>query len=180
MISQILKLFGMENNPPANKETPVTPVQAKPSVPMNNGWWGKKPPSNDIDDLTLRLLEEGTVRYEDYEVLEMVKEKKLPFDEYQELIADRHNDRSRFVKFGSQVVFSASVVAFCMSMIIVERNQPEKNGEGIYLPIISGILGYWLPNPDYSKIMPKKTTNTTSTTNATTDTTTTGYKPYQS
>ena len=110
----------------------------------------------DIDDLKLRLLEEGKMRYDDLEVLEMVKNQVLPFDEYQELLTDRYNEKSNLVKFTAQVVISAAVTAFCMAMIIVEKDNPGTNGEGIYLPIISGILGYWLPNPDYSKILPKK------------------------
>jgi hypothetical protein len=84
------------------------------------------------------------------------KKSILPFDEYQELLTDRHNDNSRIGKFSAQVVISAAVTAFCMAMIVVQKDKPDKNGEGIYLPIISGILGYWLPNPDYSKILPKK------------------------
>lgn len=107
--------------------------------------------------MALRLLEEGKLRYDDHEVLNMVNNRVIPFDEYQELLADRHNDRSRLIKFTIQVLISAGVTAFCMTMIAVQNSDKEKNGEGIYLPIISGILGYWLPNPDYSKILPKRT-----------------------
>ena len=33
-------------------------------------------------------------------------------------------------------------MAFCMSMIVV-----DKTNSNIFLPIITGILGYWLPSP---------------------------------
>jgi len=112
--------------------------------------------AENIEKMKVRLLEEGKLKYEDYEVLGMVRESILPFDEYQELLTDRHNDTSKKVKFAVQVAVSVMVSAFCISMIAVEKDNSDTNAEGIYLPILTGILGYWLPNPDYSKILPKK------------------------
>jgi hypothetical protein len=45
------------------------------------------------------------------------------------------------IRFLTQTGFSLTVMGFCMGMLI--------NGENteIYLPVITGILGYWLPQP---------------------------------
>ena len=49
--------------------------------------------------------------------------------------------RHAYVKLGMQVGVSLVAVAFAASMIVV-RGQ-----EGIYLPVITGVLGFWLPSP---------------------------------
>lgn len=45
------------------------------------------------------------------------------------------------IKFVIQALFSFSVAGFAMGMLITE--QPVE----IYLPVLTGILGYWLPQP---------------------------------
>jgi len=140
------------------RRRPVKPVKPVKTMRGIWNWWFKKPPpSNDMEELQLRLIEEGKLGYDEYEVLRLVKYGDLPFDEYQELIADKDNARSRYVKFVIQVIVSAGVTIFCMTMISVRTGlDNDQKVEGIYLPIISGILGYWLPNPDYSNLIPKK------------------------
>jgi hypothetical protein len=110
---------------------------------------------SNMEDLKLKLLEDGKLQYQEQQILNLVRDNKLPFDEYQEFISDEKKHKSQVVKFCAQSVISASVIAFCMAMITI-----KSDSEGIYLPIISAILGYWLPSPDYSKMteIRKKTT----------------------
>ncbi len=55
---------------------------------------------------------------------------------------DAHNYASLNKRFYMQVAMTATVTALCITMIAV-RGQ-----EGIYLPILSGLIGAWLPSPD--------------------------------
>jgi hypothetical protein len=43
--------------------------------------------------------------------------------------------------FAAQFAISSSTLAFCMTMLWSGRDP------GVYLPIITGVLGYWLPSP---------------------------------
>lgn len=43
--------------------------------------------------------------------------------------------------FCTQVAISSSTLMFCMNMLHRGRNP------GMYLPMVSGIVGYWLPSP---------------------------------
>lgn len=45
-------------------------------------------------------------------------------------------------EFEIQTMFSASVMTFSMFMLITKRGDP-----GVYLPLITSILGYWSPAP---------------------------------
>ena len=47
----------------------------------------------------------------------------------------------KLARFITQAGVSLSVMGFCMGMLI--------NGESteIYLPVLTGIVGYWMPNP---------------------------------
>jgi hypothetical protein len=43
--------------------------------------------------------------------------------------------------FAAQFAISSSTLGFCMYMLW------RGNDPGVYLPIVTGILGYWLPSP---------------------------------
>jgi hypothetical protein len=52
-----------------------------------------------------------------------------------------HNGVNGRTFFAFQVVLSLVTTAFCIGMIAT------KGQEGIYLPVMTGILGVWLPAP---------------------------------
>lgn len=52
---------------------------------------------------------------------------------------------SENIIFITQAAFSATGMVFSISMIAAGKDP------GIYLPVITGILGYWLPSPKYTK-----------------------------
>ena len=56
---------------------------------------------------------------------------------------DDHNYKSLKWRFFVQVGMTATVSAFCITMMSVNGK------EGIYLPVLTGMLGYWLPSPDF-------------------------------
>ncbi|AGE55568.1 hypothetical protein ATCVMN08101_205L [Acanthocystis turfacea Chlorella virus MN0810.1] len=56
---------------------------------------------------------------------------------------DDHNYNSLKWRFFVQVGMTATVSSFCITMMAVNGK------EGIYLPVLTGILGYWLPSPDF-------------------------------
>ena len=55
---------------------------------------------------------------------------------------DKHNYSSLWYRFWVQVGLTSTVSAFCITMMAVNGK------EGIYLPVLTGIMGYWLPSPD--------------------------------
>ena len=101
--------------------------------------------SNTMMDLQYKLLEEGNLSTEDAYTLTLVTTGNIPYDEYQELLSDRRNHSSRLGRFAVQVAVSGSVSAFAMGMLIAGGDA------GVYLPVLTAILGYWLPAPDFSK-----------------------------
>jgi hypothetical protein len=105
-------------------------------------------------------MEEGKF---EYEVLRLVQSGATPYDEFQELIDDKRNHMSRMCNFAAQALLSVGVTIFCMTMIGIKGEDGKDNKEGFYLPVITGILGYWLPNPSFSKATPKKITSSTTT-----------------
>lgn len=108
-----------------------------------------------MKEIQYDLLEEGRLSYEDAYTLDLVTKNKIPYDEYQELITDRRNHRSRMMKFAVQVGISGTITAFTIAMLALGKP------EGVYLPVLTGILGYWLPAPEYSKLRTPKNTSTT-------------------
>lgn len=56
---------------------------------------------------------------------------------------EQHNYDSLKKKFWVQVGMTGLVSVFCITMIATHDNQ-----ESIYVPILTGLLGYWLPAPD--------------------------------
>lgn len=56
------------------------------------------------------------------------------------------------IKFIVQVCFSASVAGFSMAMLAAG------NPVEIYLPVLTGIVGYWLPQPSLKHKPPVTTT----------------------
>lgn len=104
-----------------------------------------------MKEMQYELLEEGRLSYEDAYTLDLVTKNKIPYDEYQELITDRRNHHSRMMRFAVQVGLSGTVTAFTIAMLAIGKP------EGVYLPVLTGILGYWLPAPEYSKLRTPKT-----------------------
>ena len=49
-------------------------------------------------------------------------------------------------EFEIRVAMSASVLVFSMGMLATRRGDP-----GMYLPLITSILGYWTPSPTKKK-----------------------------
>lgn len=45
-------------------------------------------------------------------------------------------------EFEVQVAMSASMMLFSMTMLVTKRGEP-----GVYLPVITSIIGYWSPSP---------------------------------
>lgn len=101
--------------------------------------------SNTIENLQYKLLEEGNLSTEDAYTLTLVTTGDIPYDEYQELLSDRRNHNSRLGRFAVQVAVSGTISAFAMGMLI------SGGDAGVYLPVLTAILGYWLPAPDFSK-----------------------------
>lgn len=111
-----------------------------------------------LKEMQYELLEEGKLSYEDAYTLDLVTKNKIPYDEYQELITDRRNHQSRMMRFLIQVAITGTVTAFTISMLAMGKP------EGVYLPVLTGILGYWLPAPEYSKLrIPKPIPSKTNT-----------------
>lgn len=106
-----------------------------------------------MKEMQYELLEEGRLSYEDAYTLDLVTKNKIPYDEYQELITDRRNHHSRMMRFAVQVGISGTVTAFTIAMLAIGKP------EGVYLPVLTGILGYWLPAPEYSKLRTPKNTS---------------------
>lgn len=108
-----------------------------------------------MKEMQYDLLEEGRLSYEDAYTLDLVTKNKIPYDEYQELITDRRNHHSRMMRFAVQVGISGTITAFTIAMLAIGKP------EGVYLPVLTGILGYWLPAPEYAKLRTPKNTSTT-------------------
>ena len=58
-----------------------------------------------------------------------------------ELYNDKLDTTNKRGFFALQVVMSLSIVLFCFVMIAMNGN------EGIYLPVVTGIVSVWLPQP---------------------------------
>ncbi len=116
----------------------ATPV-AEPLRPRN------------MKEMQYALLEEGRLSYEDAYTLDLVTKNKIPYDEYQELITDRRNHYSRMMKFLVQVGITGTMTAFTITMLAMGKP------EGVYLPVLTGIIGYWLPAPEYTALRTPKT-----------------------
>ena len=56
---------------------------------------------------------------------------------------DEHNYSSLRYRFWVQVGITSAVSVFCITMMATNSDK-----EGIYLPVLTGIMGYWLPSPD--------------------------------
>jgi len=53
-----------------------------------------------------------------------------------------------FLKYITQVSFGATVIAFCIGMIVMESNKEDDNKNlEIYFSLLSGTLGMFLPAP---------------------------------
>ena len=103
-----------------------------------------------MKEIQYDLLEEGRLTYEDAYTLDLVTKNKIPYDEYQELVTDRRNHHSRMMRFAVQVGISGTIAAFTISMLAIGKP------EGVYLPVLTSILGYWLPAPEYATLRTAK------------------------
>lgn len=99
----------------------------------------------DLDTMKLHLMEKGKLRYDEACTLALVEQSKIPFDEYQELQTDRRNYDSRKKRFYVQVAVTGSVLIFCGAMLA--SGKPAS----VYLPVLTGTIGYWMPSPDFAK-----------------------------
>jgi hypothetical protein len=98
-----------------------------------------------LKDMNVDLLEKGRISYEDAYTLDLVTREVISYDDYQDQITDRRNHHSRMMRFGVQVAFSGALAAFTITMLVTGK--PAE----VYLPVLTGIIGYWLPAPEYSK-----------------------------
>ena len=98
-----------------------------------------------LKDIRVNLVEQGRISYEDAYTLDLVTREVISYDDYQDHITDRRNHRSRMIRFGVQVAFSGALAAFTITMLMTGK-PPD-----VYLPVLTGIIGYWLPAPEYSK-----------------------------
>jgi len=83
-------------------------------------------------------------------VLDLIKEGKI---DYHDVVDDARDHRGRVHKFAVQAAISSGVLIFCSTMIAV------RGEASIFLPIVTSILGYWLPAPDYSNLRLKQKSN---------------------
>lgn len=60
---------------------------------------------------------------------------------------DCHNYDSLRKRFWVQVIMTGAMTAFCITMLSI-NNDKRNNKEGVYLPVLTGLIGYWLPAPD--------------------------------
>ena len=56
---------------------------------------------------------------------------------------DLHDYKVLKRRFFMQAALSVGVSIFCITMMAANSDK-----EGIYLPVLTGIMGYWLPSPD--------------------------------
>ena len=115
----------------------------------------KKPAVTGTHELELRLVEDGRLDFKEYEMINMVKNKNIQFDDFIDYLDDKSQHSDYLMKFFLQAFFSAFIVIFSMIMLML-----KESNEGIYLPVVSGIIGYWLPSPGYKKSSSNKKTGT--------------------
>lgn len=60
------------------------------------------------------------------------------------------SDALEIRRFDAQVRFTFLVLVFCMFMLAVHPGQKKAN-EALYVSIITGLVGYWLPSPGVKK-----------------------------
>ena len=58
------------------------------------------------------------------------------------------------ILFKVQTVFSAVTLTFCITMLSVGKDP------SLYLPILTSLIGYWLPAPKYQKLVAQDTQDT--------------------
>ena len=61
-------------------------------------------------------------------------------------IEKKVNFDCELTEFEIQVAMSASVMLFSMGMLATRRGDP-----GMYLPLITSVIGYWTPSPTKKK-----------------------------
>lgn len=100
---------------------------------------------NTMIDLQYKLLEKGKLPTAEAYTLSLVTTGLIPYEEYQELLSHRWDHNSRRGSFLAQIVLSGLISTFSMGMLL------SGGDAGVYLPILTGILGYWLPSPNFAK-----------------------------
>jgi len=99
----------------------------------------------DMESMKFHLMEKGRLNFDEAQTLSFVEQSKVPFDEYQELLTDRRNHDSRRNRFYMQVAVTGGVMVFSAAMLATGKPA------SVYLPVLTGVIGYWMPSPDYAK-----------------------------
>lgn len=76
-------------------------------------------------------------------LLDLMERGQIHFQDVIETSVLQTNLKKDWWKFGIQVLVSTTALVFSLTM---SATTPGK--EGVYLPIVTGILGYWLPSPE--------------------------------
>ena len=105
-----------------------------------------------MEEMKYHLMDSGNLRYDEAYTLALVEQGKIPFDEYQELKTDKRNHDSRKKRFYMQVAVTGSIIIFSATMLATGKPT------GVYLPVLTGVIGAWMPAPDFAKPrVPKQT-----------------------
>ncbi len=86
---------------------------------------------------------------DEVKLLDLMESGKIRYQDVIETSVLQTNLKKDWWKFGIQVLVSSTALVFSLTM---SATTPGK--EGVYLPIVTGILGYWLPSPE----VPRSTT----------------------
>lgn len=79
-------------------------------------------------------------------LLDLMERGQIQFQDVIETRVLQTNIRKDWMKFGAQVTVTITALAFSLIMTAT-----HPGSEGIYIPIMTGILGYWLPSPEVPK-----------------------------
>ena len=83
------------------------------------------------------------MKFEDTACLDLMERGQIGYHDVMTYRADRENVAKHYWKFGAQVVISGVVIAFSLAMTATHPGT-----EGVYIPIVTSILGFWIPSPD--------------------------------
>jgi hypothetical protein len=99
-------------------------------------------------------LRTQTMSLNETRLLDMMERGKIHFQDVVETRVLEANIRKDWMKFGAQMVVTVTALAFSLIMTAT-----HPGSEGIYIPIMTGILGYWLPSPEVPKSSAWSVTN---------------------
>ena len=81
--------------------------------------------------------------FEETALLDLMERGQIEYHDVMTYRADRENVSKHYWKFGAQVVISGVVIAFSLAMTATHPGT-----EGVYIPIVTSILGFWIPSPE--------------------------------